>query len=138
MSIKNTITETYPEETFLFADGFDDAIIGIDSKFIVCYDQDKCIEILEKDCGSKEDASEYFWYNVEGAYMGEKTPRFIKRFQIIKPDIDLNVSAEHSMRPDIFESPDRGQTVYKRKAGDYSNRQKIESDIEFGEGEGHD
>ena len=70
--------------------------------------------------------------------MGEKTPRFIKRFQIIKPDIDLNVSAEHSMRPDIFESPDSGKTVYKRKAGDYSNRQKIESDIEFGEGEGHD
>ena len=135
MNIRQAVVDAYPEETFLFADGFDEAIIGIDSKFLVCYDQDKCIEILSRDM-SEEDAGEYFWYNVEGAHMGEKTPRFIKRFQIIKPNIDLDVSAEHQR--DIYESPDGGKTVYKRTAGDYEKRVKVESDMEFGEGEGHD
>tara|TARA_B100000131_G_scaffold280786_1_gene286958 strand:- start:9 stop:431 length:423 start_codon:yes stop_codon:yes gene_type:complete len=140
MNIRKNIIDKYPEETFLFADGFDEAIIGIDSKFIVCYDQDKCIEILARDCATEEDASEYFWYNVEGAYMGEKTPRFIKRFQIIKPNIDLDVSAEHNMptNTSIFESPDQGKTIYKRKFGDYDNREEITSGPDYGEGEGHD
>ena len=125
MNIRKEITEKYPDETFLFADGFDDAIIGIGSKFLVCYDQDKCIEILSKDM-THEEAGEYFWYNVEGSHMGEKTPRFIKRFKTIK-DI-----------PSIYESPDGGKTVYERKLGHPNSRKKIDSGLEFGEGEGHD
>ena len=40
--------------------------------------------------------------------------------------------------PNIYESPNGGKTVYKRKFGDYSLKEKIESGLEFGEGEGHD
>ena len=68
------IIENYPEEKFLTADGFDEAIIGIDtSSMRLIYSVSKCIEILMKDM-IEEDAIEYFEYNVAGSYMGEKTP----------------------------------------------------------------
>lgn len=132
MTIREELIETYPEDTFLFADGFDEAIIGVDKNMIVCYDQDKCIDILAKDM-TPEEADEYFWYNTAGAHMGEKTPIFIKRFNnAMEPDIDLDVSAEHQARL-IYESPDGGDTIYKRKFGEYDSKEVV-----FGEGEGHD
>lgn len=68
------ILEKYPDEDFLTADGFNNAILGVDEKSMrLIYSVAKCIEILMKDM-SEEDAFEYFYYNVSGAYMGEKTP----------------------------------------------------------------
>ena len=68
------IFETYPDERFLIATGFDDAIIGVDTNQMrLIYSVSKCIEILQKDM-SKDEAWEYFYFNVSGAYMGEKTP----------------------------------------------------------------
>jgi len=64
----------------LSADGFDDAIIGIHGEKIV-YSTTKCIEILiTRDKMNKEDAEEYFDFNVEGAYVGENTPIFVNDF----------------------------------------------------------
>ena len=67
-------------EGLLFADGFDDAIIGIAERIgmepVVAYDIHKIIEILARDM-PKEDAVEYFEFNILGAYMGERTPVFI-------------------------------------------------------------
>ena len=62
---------------YLIADGFNDAIIGIYNERVV-YSSKKCIEILiqEHDM-SDEDAFEYFYFNVSGSYVGEKTPIFI-------------------------------------------------------------
>jgi len=69
-------------EDMLFADGFDDALIGhverAGSPPIACYDRDRCIEILANDM-SYEDALEYFYFNVVGAYVGENTPCFLTR-----------------------------------------------------------
>lgn len=68
------ILEKYDGETFLKADGFDEAIIGVDEKQMrLIYSVEKCIEILMRDM-SEEDAFEYFDFNVAGAYVGEKTP----------------------------------------------------------------
>lgn len=68
------ILEIYSEEELLIADGFDEAVIGIDENSLrIIYSVKKCIEILTKDM-SEEDALEYFNYNVSGAYVGEKTP----------------------------------------------------------------
>lgn len=74
------ILEMYPDSTFLKADGFDDAIIGFDSKtHVLVYSKTKCIEILEKDSGMEyEEAIEYFYFNVDGAYVGEQTPIFVE------------------------------------------------------------
>ena len=70
------------DETFLCADGFDDAIIGIGNQFanenVLIYSADKIIEIMmERDGMTGEEALEYFEYNIKGAWMGEKTPSFI-------------------------------------------------------------
>ena len=62
----------------LLADGFEDAIIGIDTSnevFRVIYDKQKMATILqERDDMLIEDAWEYLEYNVFGAYVGEGTP----------------------------------------------------------------
>ncbi len=69
-----SILENYPEEEFLKADGFDEAILGVDeSSYRLIYSVAKCIEILMEDM-TDEDALEYFYFNVSGAYVGEKTP----------------------------------------------------------------
>jgi hypothetical protein len=68
------ILEWFPDEELLKADGFDEAIIGIDDETMrLIYSVSKCIKILEKDM-SEEDALEFFHFNVKGAYMGKKTP----------------------------------------------------------------
>lgn len=70
------IIEYYSEEEFLKADGFDDAIIGVEeSSLRLIYSVGKCIEILiTKEEMEMEDALEHFSYNVSGSYIGEKTP----------------------------------------------------------------
>lgn len=79
--IRKKIEENYPESKLLFADGFDDAIIGVTQQFnslSVAYDKDKCIDILiAKDNMTIDDAEEYFNYNIIGSYVGEHTPSFI-------------------------------------------------------------
>lgn len=78
MDILNKILENYPEEGFLKADGFDAAIIGVSSNSCLVYSTDKVLEILmSRNNWSYDDAVEYFYYNIEGSYMGEKTPIFI-------------------------------------------------------------
>ncbi len=68
------ILEKYPDEEILQADGFNEAIIGIDTNtYRLVYSVSKCIEILERDMTNTE-AVEYFYFNVSGAYVGEKTP----------------------------------------------------------------
>jgi len=68
------IFEMYEDEEILLADGFDDAIIGIDNKSMrLIYSVSKCLDILSLDM-SEEEAEEYFEFNVSGSYVGEKTP----------------------------------------------------------------
>jgi len=69
------IIEQYYEEEFLIADGFDDAILGVEENSMrIIYSVSKCLEILQKEDMSYEDAMEHFTYNVSGAYVGDKTP----------------------------------------------------------------
>ncbi len=69
-----SIIENYPDENFLKADGFDEAIIGIDENSMrLIYSVSKCIEVLMRDM-SEEDAIEHFSFNVSGGYVGDKTP----------------------------------------------------------------
>lgn len=68
------ILENYSDENFLIADGFDNAVIGVDEKSMrLIYSVKKVIDILLKDM-SETDALEYFYFNIDGAYMGDKTP----------------------------------------------------------------
>lgn len=68
------IIEQYEDDTFLKADGFDEAIIGVDETSMrLIYSVKKCIEILMLEM-SEEDAYEHFIYNVSRSYVGDKTP----------------------------------------------------------------
>ena len=70
-------------EESLFADGFDDAIIGLSydplaGAYRVCYSIERCHECLMKYGEmSLDEAIEYFEYNVIGSYMGPDTPIFV-------------------------------------------------------------
>lgn len=69
------------DEEMLVADGFDAAIIGIteSAEPVVIYDWDTCVEILRvRDGMSEEDALEHMSFNVTGAYVGSRTPIFIR------------------------------------------------------------
>ena len=69
------IVEYYYDEEILKADGFDEAVIGIDEHSMrLVYSVKLCIEKLITEGMSMEDAIDYFNFNVSGAYVGEKTP----------------------------------------------------------------
>ena len=77
MSILNQITEKFDEEEFLRADGFDEAIIGVEENSMrLIYSVTKCLEIIEAQGLPYEDALEHYNYNILDCYMGEKTPIF--------------------------------------------------------------
>jgi acetyl-CoA carboxylase carboxyltransferase component len=74
------ILEDY--EDVLIADGFDDAVIGIEPMTMrVVYDIDKVIEILMDQGMDHDEAIEYYEFNIVGAYIGEQTPIFVNTYQ---------------------------------------------------------
>ena len=81
-------------------DGYDDCVIGVIETFghepRLCYDQRKVIWSLMKQGSTREEAEEYFSYNMIGAYHGERTPCFLIPIQDI-------LSFHHG-----FESSDQG------------------------------
>lgn len=76
MSMLQVITEQYADEELLKADGLDSAVIGIDPKsFRLIYSAEKILEILVTEEGmTYEDALEHYHYNIEGGWVGDKTP----------------------------------------------------------------
>lgn len=77
---REQILNRYPEDTFLFIDGHDQAILGVleenwEGKHRIIYSVTKIIEKLEETMSMCE-AIEYFSFNIEGAYVGEQTPVF--------------------------------------------------------------
>jgi hypothetical protein len=87
MSIREDILDQFGDdaETMLFADGFDDAIIGFGNKYgdklCAIYDADKVIDILMKEGMDYAEALEHFDFNIAGAYVGEQTPIFIHKIE---------------------------------------------------------
>ena len=62
----------------LIADGYNEAIIGETTKGLAVYDASIIISMLmENDGMDEEEAMEYFYYNIDGSYMGEETPIFV-------------------------------------------------------------
>jgi len=78
----HTLEDEEMYEEALLADGFEDALIGYGHQFhnaVAIYAWDKCIEILmSRDGMSREDAEEFFDYNVTGAWVGKNTPVFLE------------------------------------------------------------
>lgn len=69
------IIEYYQDEEFLKADGFDDAVIGVDTNTMrLIYSVRLCVEILVLQGMDMFEAIEYFDFNIRGSFVGEKTP----------------------------------------------------------------
>lgn len=66
-------------EDLLFADGFDDCVIGVEDGLgsRVVYDKQLMIEELISQGMKEIDAIEYLMFNTWGAYVGEATPMYI-------------------------------------------------------------
>ncbi len=83
MNLKEKLDEHIGDDySILLADGLDEAFIGIGWQFntpLAVYDRDKCIEILESQGMTPDEAQEYFYFNTQGAYVGEQTPVFVER-----------------------------------------------------------
>lgn len=74
-NLLDSIVENHYDEEILKADGFDDAVIGIElGTMRLIYSVKKCLEVLVLEGMSTEDAIEHFEFNVRGSYVGEKTP----------------------------------------------------------------
>jgi hypothetical protein len=77
MKVLEALIEAYPDEELLIADGFDEAILGIEENTMrIIYSVSKCLEIIEAEGMPEQEALEHFYYNVHGSYVGEKTPIF--------------------------------------------------------------
>jgi hypothetical protein len=83
---RKEIEEMYvdDEPDILFADGFDSAIMGVvqdpwqDNTTRVLYSIERILKtLMDRDEMTYEDASEYFEFNIRGAYMGKYTPLFL-------------------------------------------------------------
>ena len=97
--IREEIEQNYPEEKLLFADGFDEAIIGVAQQFnslSVAYDKDKCISILmtQDEEMTIDDAEEYFNFNVINSWVGKHTPSFIYKSSEIDEGVIRGIETE--------------------------------------------
>jgi len=81
--IRDELAEIDPD--LLLMDGFDDCIIGVCEAFgsvpVVAYDYDKVLANLQASGMTYEEAVEYHEFNQAGAYVGERTPVFIRRVE---------------------------------------------------------
>lgn len=90
MTKREQITEsaTQGEFTVLFMDGFDDAIVGLVSRFgmetpVVLYDRAKMVAMMVANNGLSEDeAEEYISFNIESAWVGEQTPALLLSIEV--------------------------------------------------------
>ena len=100
MDIVTKLREIYPESRFIYLVGLNDAIIGVqvgpneDSDKLV-YLASKIIANFVNSGMSYDEALEYYYFNVEGSYYGEKTP-------VIVNDLELEISNQPARAKDIY------------------------------------
>lgn len=74
-TLLTAIVDNYTDEEIIKADGLDEAVIGIEENSMrLIYSMKKCIRIFRKEGMSEEEALDHYYYNVQGSYVGEKTP----------------------------------------------------------------
>ena len=69
------------DEKILLADGLENAFMGIGRQFthpVAIYSYRKTIKILMKQGMDREEAIEYFDYNIAGAFVGDQTTVFLQ------------------------------------------------------------
>lgn len=84
VDVRQYIEERYPDEAVLIMDGMDEAFLGVGYAFstpLAVYDREKIIQVLMDMGMDREGAEEYFSFNIQGAYVGERTPVILERME---------------------------------------------------------
>jgi len=80
-SLRDDLEAQYPD--IVFFDGYDDCMLGVAYCFgmdpVIAYDMQKIISKLSDDGMSREEARDYFDYNIMGTWVGDRTPIFIEQ-----------------------------------------------------------
>lgn len=85
MNKREIIIEKYPEDEFSFADGFDDAILGVDDdKMVIVYSSKKALEIIFN--GISESEVELTNEDIESGYTVDG-----KKMEIANEQFQFNV-----------------------------------------------
>jgi len=79
LNIREYLEPMFEGLLYLSEPEFDAAIVGVADRIgmetVVVYDSSKVIDILcERDGMDREQATEFYEFNILGAYVGEKTP----------------------------------------------------------------
>ena len=82
LNIREYLEPMFEGLLYLSEPEFDAAIVGVADRIgmetVVVYDTSKVIDILcERDGMDREQATEFYEFNIIGAYVGERTPMFI-------------------------------------------------------------
>jgi hypothetical protein len=81
-----TLDQFLSEDEVKVMDGFNDCIIGIATQGghrVAIYDEEKIIESLVENGMDYHEATEYYSFNIECAYVGQDTP-IIQDIKILK------------------------------------------------------
>lgn len=83
MSIINQLVKENPEALLMEPrEDFDQAVVSIttnqEGQVVAVYDEVKIIDVLVDQGMTEDEAWEYFYFNIEGAYMGKNTPVYKK------------------------------------------------------------
>ena len=85
MTKREQLLAFVPDDTLLFADGFDDAILGLDTLSLrVVYSKQQMIQILIDEDMTPEDAIEFLEYNTWNTYVGEQTPIYVDQIDVFE------------------------------------------------------
>ena len=85
--IRQELCDLSGDDDLLFADGFDDCIIGValagpGMEQRVVYDAEACVqELMNSGIDDIDDADEFFSINTLGSYVGPRTPIYITRYE---------------------------------------------------------
>jgi len=82
LNIREYLEPMFEGLLYLSEPEFDEAIVGVADRIgmptVVVYDSSKVIDILcERDGMDREQATEFYEFNILGAYVGERTPMHI-------------------------------------------------------------
>ena len=83
MTVLEKIIQDHPDWDFLrmTEESFNAAIVGVDQDGErLVYDSNAVVQVLINEGMDEEDAWDYFYYNIAGAYVGKNTPLFIQLY----------------------------------------------------------
>ena len=74
---REELSEQSGNDEMMFADGFDNALVGFTTKGCAIYSVNIIIGILMQEGMTEEDSFDHFYFNIDGSYVGEYTPIYM-------------------------------------------------------------